>query len=352
MAYRGARAPSHAGSWYSADDATLDADVASFLRGARPADDAAAAVDDDDGARHPRPHPSPSGRRAPRALIVPHAGFSYSGPAAGWGYVNVAPAAVDRVFLLGPSHHVFLRGCALTAFATYATPIGDLEIDRETCDALLARTPATLPEDDDGRNPPGPAFVRMDAAVDEAEHSLEMHLPFIRKLFSSRDGDEEKKATSPTSSPVSLPPVKLVPVLVGALTVRLEKFYGEALAPYLDDPRNLFVVSTDFCHWGRRFGYTPWAGEAEGTPLHESIERLDRRGMRTIEAKDAEAFAAYLAETRNTICGRHPLGVFLRALERSRGFRERAIQFTRYEQSGRAEGYRDSSVSYASAVVF
>ena len=74
--------------------------------------------------------------------------------------------------------------------------------------------------------------------------------------------------------------------------------------------------------------------------------------MRTIEAKDAEAFAAYLAETRNTICGRHPLGVFLRALERSRGFRDRAIRFTRYEQSGRAEGYRDSSVSYASAVVF
>ena len=74
--------------------------------------------------------------------------------------------------------------------------------------------------------------------------------------------------------------------------------------------------------------------------------------MRIIEAKDADGFERYLAEKKNTICGRHPIGVYLRALEKSAGFAERTVAFTRYEQSSQARGYDDSSVSYASAVVF
>ena len=58
------------------------------------------------------------------------------------------------------------------------------------------------------------------------------------------------------------------------------------LAKYLDDPANLFIVSSDFCHWGKRFNYTPW-DKTKG-PLHKAIEDLDRVGMRIIEAKDPE----------------------------------------------------------------
>ena len=188
------REASHAGSWYSSDRAHLSKELDGFL-------DAAGS------------HGS-----TPRALIVPHAGYSYSGPAAAWGYKNVdAGAEVRRVFLLGPSHHVFLRRCALSKCAAYATPLGDLAVDRGVYEELRATG----------------HFVDMDVDVDEAEHSLELHLPYIFKCF-----EVLPERDRPT----------LVPIMVGALSTNAEATYGEILAPYLDDDANLFIVSSDFCH--------------------------------------------------------------------------------------------------------
>ena len=73
-----------------------------------------------------------------------------------------AGAGVRRVFLLGPSHHVFLRRCALSKCAAYATPLGDLAVDRGVYELRATGH-----------------FVDMDVDVDEAEHSLELHLPYI-----------------------------------------------------------------------------------------------------------------------------------------------------------------------------
>ena len=73
-------------------------------------------------------------------------------------------------------------------------------------------------------------FDQMSKETDEDEHSLEMHLPYVYKIF-------EKK------------PIQIVPILVGALNETTERSYGKLLAPYLNDPENLFVVSSDFCHW-------------------------------------------------------------------------------------------------------
>ena len=310
------REPSHAGSWYTADGTALADELGAYLR----AVPASASIDP---------------RRAPRPVIAPHAGYSYSGPAAAWAYKAVDPRVVRRVFLLGPSHHVFLKRCALTTCDTYRTPMGDLAVDADAVAELRGTG----------------AFAEMSLTVDEDEHSLEMHLPYIRAVFK-----DEK----------NMPP--LVPVLVGALSSAAEKTFGAIFAPYVDDPANLFVVSSDFCHWGARFGYTPFLKaedrrryetetntntSASGTPnIHESIEALDRRGMALIETKDADGFAAYLEETRNTVCGRHPISVFLRALRASSAFAEREVRFVRYEQSSAVTSERESSVSYASAVVY
>ena len=70
----------------------------------------------------------------------------------------------------------------------------------------------------------------MSQETDEDEHSLEMHLPYIYKVFENMS-------------------IQIVPILVGALNEATERQYGHLLAPYLDDPENLFVVSSDFCHW-------------------------------------------------------------------------------------------------------
>ena len=91
------------------------------------------------------------------------------------------------------------------------------------------------------------------------------------------------------------------------------------------------------------------AGWAVQGLIHESVEWLDRLGMGVIEGQDPAAFQAYLRRYGNTICGRHPIAVFLQALQHCTT--RHALRFTRYDQSQRVTHSRESSVSYAAAVV-
>lgn len=82
----------------------------------------------------------------------------------------------------------------------------------------------------------------MSQTVDEEEHSIEMHLPYVAKVMESRRSQ-----------------YTIVPILVGALSEEKEILYGKILSKYLADPDNLFVISSDFCHWGetcKRFHYS------------------------------------------------------------------------------------------------
>lgn len=170
----------------------------------------------------------------------------------------------------------------------------------------------------------------MSVDVDEAEHSLELQLPFIAQVM---EGQE----------------YSLVPIMVGLLSTEDEAMYGKALAPYLDAPGNMFVISSDFCHWGPRFRYTPY--DRSKGEIWQSIEALDREGMDLIEEQDPEAYASYQKATDNTICGRHPIAVLLNALRHSKYAGKRVLQFTHYDQSDKCRKPSDNSVSYAAAVV-
>lgn len=66
----------------------------------------------------------------------------------------------------------------------------------------------------------------------------------------------------------------IIPILVGSLTPEKEAIYGRLLAPYLADPQNLFVISSDFCHWGQRFRYTYY--DRSSGPIYRSIQTLDK----------------------------------------------------------------------------
>jgi AmmeMemoRadiSam system protein B len=173
----------------------------------------------------------------------------------------------------------------------------------------------------------------MSPTMDEEEHSIEMHLPYIAKVMESRKGQ-----------------FTVVPVLVGALKEGKEELYGRIFSRYLADPHNLFVVSSDFCHWGGRFHYTHY--NKKNGPIHSHIERLDHDGMERIESLDPKAFSAYLQETRNTICGRHPIAVLLNAVSELQSSDRRLdckLKFVSYSQSNECKSQSDSSVSYASA---
>lgn len=76
-------------------------------------------------------------------------------------------------------------------------------------------------------------FEVMSQQVDEEEHSIELHLPYVAKVMEKRRGD-----------------FSIIPVLVGATSHQVQAEYGKIFSTYLADPEALFVISSDFCHWG------------------------------------------------------------------------------------------------------
>ncbi len=201
---------------------------------------------------------------------------------------------------------------------------------------------------------------------DLKEHSLEMHLPFIWKRLEQTLAAGQPRPT-------------LVPILVGEGDGPAEKAYAALLLPYLRDRENAFVVSSDFCHWGKDHRYRvycpgldlarlralPAAGSAPDadTPLYKSIEALDKAAFAAIATGVHDNFVKYLGKTKNTVCGRHPIGVTMAALEmlaKERGSAaagagdagakgKGSFTFVRYKRSSDVETANDSSVSYAAA---
>jgi len=284
------RNASHAGSWYTSNSSELNNQLENWLANAELSYGPA------------------------RGIIAPHAGYSYSGETAAWAYRQISPATVRRIFILGPSHHVRLRKCALSICKKYETPLYDLKIDA----GIVAELDSTK------------EFQWMDMKTDEDEHSIEMHLPYIAKVMENfRDQ------------------FTIVPVLVGSLEPEVEKLYGEIFAPYLADPSNLFVISSDFCHWGSRFRYT-YYDESAGS-IWKSIENLDKNGMDLIETLNPDLFTEYLQKYQNTVCGRHPIGVFMQSIVAlAKQNYQLSFKFLKYKQSNKVTSQSDSSVSYAS----
>ncbi|KAJ2231409.1 hypothetical protein H4R99_004651 [Coemansia sp. RSA 1722] len=343
------RQATHAGSWYSDDASTLDRELQQWL------DQVPASVKEIEPAGGQIAAPV----KGVRAIIGPHAGYSYSGSNAAFAYKCIDTTGIKRVFLLGPSHHVYLNNkCALSQCTEYQTPLGNICVDQEMVEELRQRGD----------------WQTMGLDVDEDEHSLEMHLPYIYKVFEHKISE-----------------ITLVPILVGGLRLDGEKYYGELLAEYLNDPQNLFVVSSDFCHWGSRFRYTYYREMAEdgagisgrvtrlssrsartlNTPIWKSIRKLDWDGMEAVARMDHAAFKRYLDDTNNTICGRHPIGVLLAAVNKlypagGQAYRSDVsvsasadvqcqtprLRFVKYDQSSKVHAPSDSSVSYASAYLF
>jgi AmmeMemoRadiSam system protein B len=142
-----------------------------------------------------------------------HAGYSYSGPAAAWAYASLDLSKAKRIFLLGPSHHFYLKGSALSKHAEYATPLGNLRIDTEIVKELQTEA----------------KFEMMDKSTDEDEHSMEMQCPYIYKMLSLC-----KESPLGVNTPI-------VPIMVGNTDMKTEKIYGEVLAPYMKDPENVWL---------------------------------------------------------------------------------------------------------------
>lgn len=346
MAQSGTREATHAGSWYAGKADVLSDQLTEFL------DEVPTTIDGKEVpitkarviiAPYEKPpflHPVSKCAFVDQDIEPSHAGYSYSGPCAAWAYKSLDLTAAKRIFLLGPAHAYYLNGSALTTFAFYATPFGDLPVDADTMQALR----------ETGK------FSDIPRQDDEDEHSLEMHLPYLWKRLQQTHGHDSSSW-----------PIKIVPLLIGNNNGRREKEFGALLAPYLRDPENAFIVSSDFCHWGSRFKYTAYVPAADKldelqslrqarglpTPIHEGIRVLDQLAMDAVASGKHDEFVENLAATGNTVCGRHPIGVTMAALEVVAGGEaitdKGKFTFVRYERSSLVESMSDSSVSYAAA---
>lgn len=143
----------------------------------------------------------------PKALIVPHAGYAYSGPVAATAYARLRREGRNlmRVVLLGPSHHVAFHGLALPESEAFETPLGPIPIDSEA----LARIPR----------------VRRSDSIHRPEHSLEVQLPFLQRVA---------------------PNASLVPLAVGEATPFQ---VAEVVEVLWGGPETVIIVSSDLSHY-------------------------------------------------------------------------------------------------------
>lgn len=221
------RSPAVAGTFYPANASQLAAAVRGYLA---------------DAATPPQGPP-------PKALIVPHAGYVYSGPVAATAYARLMPRGgqVTRVLLIGPAHTMPLRGLAASGADAFVTPLGEVPVDRDAIRAL----PQVAVRDD----------------VHRDEHCLEVQLPFLQTVLSR---------------------FAIVPLLAGAagfgeVRAVIDRLWG--------GPETLVVISSDLSHY---YGY-------------EQARRLDAAAAAAILALDGDAIGEEQA------CGRIPIGGLLLA---------------------------------------
>eukprot|EP01097_Dermamoeba_algensis_P007013 TRINITY_DN438_c0_g1_i4.p1 TRINITY_DN438_c0_g1~~TRINITY_DN438_c0_g1_i4.p1 ORF type:complete len:291 (+),score=42.16 TRINITY_DN438_c0_g1_i4:81-953(+) len=274
------RRAAKAGSWYSEEEALLRSELDSWLAAANTSS-------------------SPN----LKALIAPHAGYSYSGPTAAYAYKGIDPSKVKRIFLLGPSHYLSSDTCLLSRMDEYETPLGNIKLDRLVIDELAKAK----------------EFDVLDQEDEEQEHSLELHLPYIYRMMEGQD-------------------FLLVPIMVGHMDNKALSTFGKILSKYFEQPETLFIISTDFCHWGSSCG-----------EIWQSIEELDSKGMKAIETLSTENFLSYLKQYKNTICGRHCVALLLETIAQSSV--KAGVRFVHYAQSSRCKKKNDSSVSYVSGLI-
>ena len=181
------RPPAVAGAFYPGTPAILQAQVTALLAAAKA-----------------------TGQRQPKALIAPHAGYVYSGPVAASAYALLSPFrdAYDRVVLLGPAHRAYLRGLALPAADAFATPLGEVRLDREAIAAIRHLPQVSISDD-----------------AHAQEHCLEVHLPFLQQVLAG---------------------FTLVPLAVGEVSAEQ---VAEVLRVLWGDDRTLIVISSDLSHY-------------------------------------------------------------------------------------------------------
>lgn len=237
----------------------------------------------------------------PIGLVVPHAGYPYSGKVAARAYKLLEGEEFDTVVVISPSHTVFFKGSSVFSGAGYQTPMGTVDIDQELSKKITEVNPTAV------------YFSNMGHASGSTrgEHALEVQLPFLQ---------------------VVLGKFKLVAIVMGDQEPDSVRGLGEALATALKGTNTLIVASTDLSHFHNE----------------KTARRLDFAVQTAIEKFDPELLLDILESGKGEACGGGIVSAVMIAAQRLGG---KEIKFLEYTTSGAVTGDFDEVVGYLSAAI-
>ena len=225
------------------------------------------------------------------ALISPHAGYSYSGQVAAYGYKEIKDKDIKNIILIGPSHRVGFTGASVYTKGSFKTPLGNVKINEKIAEALLNET----------------ADVRFYKEAYEKEHSLEVQLPFLQKVLNE---------------------FTIVPILIGSPTRKTFEHLVTVLPEILDE-KTLLVASTDLSHFHD----------------YSTAKEMDNKVIEAIARLSTTETENLLRTGKGELCGGHPVLITLEVAMRAGA--NLGVLY-RYANSGDVTGDKDRVVGYAS----
>jgi hypothetical protein len=266
-----------------------------------------ATIDDFLASAEKRPAPDLAGGGKLVALIVPHAGYMYSGQVAASAYKQIEGMHFDTVVLIGVSHRSAIRGASVYKSGSYETPLGAVEIDSDLAGELMA-------QDEIFSFQPGAHAI---------EHSLEVQIPFLQRVLSD---------------------FRIVPILMGHWSEAVCSAVSDALAETIDGRNILLIASSDMSH------YHPY----------NTACRMDDLAISSIKRMDMAKLMDDLGSGECELCGAAPVittlmtAKKLEAVPLTKGERSVvSVEVLQYANSGDVTGDKSSGVvGYFSAAVY
>jgi len=241
------------------------------------------------------------------AVIAPHAGYVFSGKTAIKTISTATKNKYKNIFILAPSHYVGFKGIALSSFSKYETPLGYLDVNTKINEEIS-----------------GKYFIRNNEPHIN-EHSLEVQLPIIKTFF---------------------PNTPIIPMICGHTDYSINENITASLIKYWNND-NLWIISSDFTHYGKNFNYVPFTDN-----IKENLKNLDLGAIEKILDINPKNLYNYLNDTGATICGRNPIMILLQMAENAPNKDLLKTKLIEYSTSGDLTGDYSHTVSYAGITVY
>lgn len=278
------RKPAVAGSFYPRDPHVLKKQISDML------------------ARAQKAQFDQSGKGRILGLMVPHAGYVYSGQIAAYGYKLLEGSPIDTAVVISPSHMEFFQFASVFSGDAYETPLGMISVNHTLADKIASKN-RLVQRSDRGH---------FQDHLPQREHALEVQLPFLQSVIEN---------------------IRIVPIVMGDQSWEACEAVGKALAPALAQSDVLAVASSDLSHFHS----------------YEEAERLDGNFRDILETMDPEALFKAVRHKECEACGAGPVIAMLIAGLEAGAVSCRTI---RAANSGDVSGDRSSVVGYTTAALF